>query len=258
MITCVLDGGIGNQMYMIAATAAHAMRNDFNYGIPTQSRSPHRWPTYFFNFPQVNQDENMFVDWPREVIDYNNVLVGYQQIPVRDNLRLNEHFQSYKYYDDCKEKIFPLFGFNYELKKDVVSVHVRAADYKNYPDKHPIIKEEYLKEAILKNLVRGFKKFLCFSDDYEYAKPLIDRCVESLIGVTEIEIEWSHEPDPKKTIEIMSCCENNICANSTLSLWAAEINPNKDKMIIIPKKWYGPGYSYISTGDMFRKEWIAI
>ena len=36
----------------------------------------------------------------------------------------------------------------------------------------------------------------------------------------------------------MSCCRHAIIANSTFSWWAAWLSDNKEKVIVMPEKWY--------------------
>jgi hypothetical protein len=56
---------------------------------------------------------------------------------------------------------------------------------------------------------------------------------------------------------IMSCCKDNIIANSTFSWWGAYLNNHKDKIVCYPSQWYGPKKN-VSTKDLFPEEWIVV
>jgi hypothetical protein len=56
---------------------------------------------------------------------------------------------------------------------------------------------------------------------------------------------------------LMSCCKNNIIANSSFSWWAAWFNTNMNKCVCYPKVWFGPNVQH-DTRDLCPPEWTAI
>ena len=61
-----------------------------------------------------------------------------------------------------------------------------------------------------------------------------------------------------KQMIIMSCCKDNIIANSTFSWWGAYFNDNTDKNICYPSQWFGYKNSHLVTADLFPETWNKI
>jgi hypothetical protein len=53
----------------------------------------------------------------------------------------------------------------------------------------------------------------------------------------------------------MSLCDNNIISNSSFSWWGAWLNVNENKIVIGPKKWFGPAITH-STVDILPETWL--
>ena len=56
---------------------------------------------------------------------------------------------------------------------------------------------------------------------------------------------------------MMSLCSNNIITNSSFSWWAAWLNTNRDKVVVMPKQWFG--INGPSDGkDLQAEGWIKV
>jgi hypothetical protein len=57
----------------------------------------------------------------------------------------------------------------------------------------------------------------------------------------------------------MSLCDHHIIANSTFSWWAAWLDRKASKIVIAPRRWFGPASShYNETADLLPPGWIAL
>ncbi len=243
MVSVELQGGLGNQMFQIAACIAYAKRYGLDYNIPATASNSHGHSAYFTHLRNPKWNNELPVD------NYNEKTFHYSEIPHlsavphdRHNLIFKGYFQSYKYFENQKGEVIrafdmPKFDNN---AAGIVAVHVRRGDYLQHPGKHPVVSEEYLSKAIKYFQDLGYKKFSFFSDD-----PLwCSRFVENQESLKQAGYYMFHEQGPAiKDMAIMSQGEHQIMSNSTFSWWAAYLNPNPDKIVIYPARWFGPEYA---------------
>ena len=94
-------------------------------------------------------------------------------------------------------------------------------------------------------------KFFFFSEDKQYA---IDFAKEYKIDSYFVNSEKSGLND----MYLMSLCRNNIIANSTFSWWGAYFNPNPDKIVTYPAKWFGVAKKDNDTKDLCPPTWTKV
>ena len=65
-------------------------------------------------------------------------------------------------------------------------------------------------------------------------------------------------PIQKDYIELylISCCNLQIYANSSFSWWGGYLNNNPEKIIIAPKRWFGPDGP--PKHSFYMSDWIII
>jgi len=53
---------------------------------------------------------------------------------------------------------------------------------------------------------------------------------------------------------LMATCDHQVTSNSTFSWWAAWLNPNPKKMVIVPLKWFAD--SSADDRDIIPSNWL--
>lgn len=243
MVTCVYLGRLGNQMFQIAATIAHAKRNNDVYLLPTEVDGPKGTPIYFPHLPQYNGHPD---------IEYCYTERGhpYQQIPYRPNMCLRGYWQTEKYFAEYRKEILEAFRIPYEMRKGVVSIHCRRGDYVDYADKFPPTTIDFVEKAVSHFVHLGYSMFMLFSDDIEWCKANIKPKLGEKYFYGPCENEMTD-------LRMMSGCEHNIIANSSFSWWAAWLNQNPNKIVIAPKVWFGAA-SGLDYRDQVPQKWITM
>jgi len=256
MISAFLMGGIGNQMFQIAAASSLAIENNdeavFNFEncfTPLQGNPSSKYSKNIFK--NVKNSQNLIIE--RE---YKEKSYEYCKIPYFKNLLINGYFQNEKYFIQNKDKIIDLFYISDEdirfLKlnyyyidfEQTVSIHVRRGDYLKFSDIHPVCEVDYYNKAI-ENFPN--KKFIFISDDIQWVK-------DNFRGNN---IFYSKNNNEILDFTLQSICCSNIIANSSFSWWAAYLNKNKNKKIIAPLKWFGKNSPYCEN-DITPIDWVRI
>lgn len=184
---------------------------------------------------------------------------------IQDGTDLFGYFQTEKYFLHCEGLIRTNFAFKEEIVKrageilggikaqhgerPLVSLHVRRGDYVRFPDHHPVCSPEYYRLAVseMQASGQGLPLLLVFSDD-------LDWCRANFQGESfELQSSGSDFVD----LCLMSLCDHHIIANSSFSWWGAWLNPDQNKKVVAPRKWFGPAMNK-NVEDVYCRGWIKI
>lgn len=277
MITCYLQGGLGNQLFQIFTTIAYSIKNKSKcifsntYELKHGSTPRHTyWNSFLSNlqpFLTYISDEIMgkclIIREPS--FSYNELPLLPCEGPIK---MLVGYFQSPKYFDQCKDTIFKMIRLN--ANKNIVynkcplnyskciSLHFRLGDYKKLPDYYPIMTLDYYKNAIkyiLQTAQPNKILYFCEDDDQEEVEKKIDQ----LKQIFELEfVRGGQGLEDWEQMLQMSLCKYNIIANSTFSWWGAYFNTNKEQIVVRPSIWFGTKKINHDTKDLFPSHWISI
>lgn len=246
MISSFIQGGLGNQMFQIAAGASLAkdLNTEFalhegQHFLPLQGYRIETYKSNIFkniNFKYLSSNNFKFI--------YRYEDTQYRQIPQQDNLMLVGYFQSEKYFKQNKNYILSLFDIEYKsVPEGSVSLHIRRGDYLKNPGVHPTLASDYYHRA------------LEIIGDYSNVYVFTDSDLPENLNIKNMQIvKFDKDYDE---LSFMASCDNNIIANSTFSWWAAYLNRNENKKVIAPKTWFGPqGPQYWQ--DIYCDKWEII
>jgi hypothetical protein len=278
IVSTEIIGGIGNQLFQISNTLAYAWKYSL---IPVfkkikESKSmiktrPVYWKTVFRKI-LVNKHLLSLQLIPiieREFL-YHEILSP-TQIPNIHNKKgiiLKGYFQSAKYFDNYRKLLLKYLYFispsekKYLKKKyseiyheDIISIaiHIRRGDYLKVPNVFINLAEtDYYKNSIIyfqEKFGKSNYKFIVFSDDQEWSKNYVKKFFPSLKPIFPVQKDYLE-------LYLMSCCNHQIIANSSFSWWGAYLNNYPEKIIIAPKKWFGPDGP--PKHSLYMDDWIII
>jgi hypothetical protein len=262
-VTCYVQGGLGNQLFIIFTTICVAITQKLKYIIPYQADSPSVTPrkTYYNTLLNTIETEDMYKYSKRSsfrLTEKNDMI--YQEIPpIERPTMLSGYFQSRKYIDPIRDFIvnniklnddLDIKAFNLTLKlindkkqKDtkLIFLHVRRGDYLTL-DFHYNLPLEYYKSAILEHQNKYKCMFVIFSDDMPYCKEVFSNIL------SKDELYFCKSSKDYIELMIMSEMDGAIMANSSFSWWGAYLMEAKKELlqkeespfIVAPKKWFTP------------------
>lgn len=285
MITLLLKGGLGNQMFQYAAakTLANKLNTKLILDVSALSKTL-RWGVN----PNIRAYElNIFQGVRERKINKNRSIITrlinkFNKQNVFDEpaftycndfwnisppVILNGYWQSEKYFAPCSTAIREAFTFpeidendrNFQIFTQIknqtsVAVHIRRGDYllqKNLAF-HGVCSLDYYEKSI-SFLKKQYPHacFFFFSDDTDWVKKELVHKIDKYTIV-----EGNNNHDAWKDMFLMSCCDHNIVANSSFSWWGAWLNKNTAKTVIAPEQWFQTSEAYYSTADLIPSSWI--
>lgn len=264
-------GGLGNQMFQLAAAYLYAKKYSGNLVILRTKREndgrPLYWDTFLQRFQEYLVDKlpDGLVQW-HQVESHDNT-----PLPVltEKGVCLNGYLQNINYLKDNQEIVQKLFEPSNELfrqvylkyrplidnKDRIIVVHARRTDYLTNQDiinYHGPLSVEYYKKAISKMCKYVNNPiFLLSADDSSFWVSVIKEVPELTNNFFVLDNE-----NEINTLILLQQFHYFIIANSTFSWWASYLAKD-NKKIIAPIKWYGPSRREDYSG-IYRAEWELV
>ena len=188
---------------------------------------------------------------------------GIKSVP--EDCYLRGYWQSEKYFHEIAPIIRtdftfknPLIRQNAELAAQIgqvnaVSLHVRRGDYANNPKTtttHGMCSLDYYRAAIRYISDRVEKPyFFIFSDDIAWVKNHLKMNYPCQY------VDHNRGAESYNDMHLMSLCRHYIIANSSFSWWGAWLNPHKDKIVVVPQRWFANDNN---VKDLFPFGWVPL
>jgi hypothetical protein len=204
MLTIQLKGGVGNQLFQIAAADTIARESGRRLVLPPCPPTHHSSQDYFTTLL------SSFASLRGDCSSADSVLNGY--------------FQSYSV-------ISPTFRDRLVCPPNIPSLpgaflHIRGGDYVNH-SLHAVGLSAYYERAV-QQFPPG-THFYVLTNDIPYAKtcPILQTISFTIVD----------EPDEVRALWTLARCrDGGICANSTFSWWGAYLNPGRT--LVLPSTWF--------------------
>jgi Glycosyl transferase family 11 len=222
-VTATLYGGLGNQMFQLAAAVYIAKQTNRTLILDTAANSsPHTTLSYL---DTLFQSYKPYLSAPRDgkiVIEEE-----WRECPAtQTHIKLQGYFQNWKYITNefLSSLVFaPACILKYPDIHQTVFLHIRGGDYVNHPI-HGVNLDRYYEKAI--SMFPTGTRFSVFTNDRAYAESKSFLRSISYSFVEENEID---------ALFLMSQCAGGICANSSFSWWGAFLNPTR--RLVFPNRW---------------------
>jgi FkbM family methyltransferase len=222
MLTVKLRGGLGNQLFQLAAVETIASETNRDIYILEQftPNTVHSSSNYFETIFS-NIAKYPYFEQPFEYVHEMSFTKQEWNLPKDMNVCVYGYFQDWRYVSQSfiDKLVLPACDI-----LDGVFIHIRGGDYVNH-SLHHVDLTLYYQKAIKHFPLNTH--FYIFTNDIEYAKTFsfVEKINHTFVNENEL-----------MTLSMMSkCSKGAICANSTFSWWGAYLNRNRP--IIMPSKW---------------------
>ena len=272
-VTCQLMGGLGNQLFIIAAALAYAQEHRLPCALPADyagmtgadgSARPVYWDTLLSGLKPLLQSypEHEAGLQPLE----EPACFGFAPLPPpqAERMHLTGYFQHLRYTEGQWPAVKAQLGLAQlqgETRHDAIGLHFRLGDYQLLRHLYPAMTLTYY-TAALQHVATVTQRddwavhyALQEADDVHVA-PLLQGLRENFprMRFQRIAAELA---DWQQFLHL-SCCRHVVTANSTFSWWAARLNPSASKVVTYPDPWF-PGISMAAPEtDANSGRWLAI
>jgi len=290
MITIQLMGGLGNQLFQIFATIAYAFEHGHPFVFPYSDRllvgkvRQTYWHNFLSNltiFTTKNPVCKYSNDHLKTIPTIKESGFHYTKIPpvsANNSFSLHGYYQSYKYFEEYQDKIYALILLSNQQKSvktkyasyldgvPTISMHFRLGDYKEKQHYHPIMPAAYYESALayILNMKYDLETptrvlYFCEAEDNYIVNGIISYIRERFIQYSKLQfVKVEDGMEDWQQLLLMSCCSDNIIANSSFSWWGAYLNQSSTKYVCYPHKWFGPAMGSVNLDDLFPPTWQKI
>jgi hypothetical protein len=249
------NGRLGNQMFQFAAL--YGIASSLGYKI-------HFTPGRLYEAFEMLGVTNEETCSPKYV--YREPAFSFSQeiFTAPDDTEIYGYFQTQKYWKHVERDIVSIFTFKNSVKESVPAevidicknstfLHSRRTDYTTSNGYHPVMGNEYFKQALEYACDTG--SVCLFTDDVSESSDLVASLksdgysihVISELGLTDLQEMY-----------LMSVCSGAVISNSSFSWWSAFLGPHlRGQKVVAPAKWFGPTGPQ-DTDDIYINGWKRI
>lgn len=274
IVSATLMGGLGNQLFQIAASYTYARQHGALFRLldcpPLGGRSSY-WDTLLRRFrPLLVSELPSLLPWkqgPATVYHPIPAPPGSSSSSSERGLLLEGYFQTSKYFPTMwdRERIHHLFRPPSEIEHAVqyaypsllrithrvIVLHARRTDYLTHATFHGPLPMSYYRQAVDRILPRVEEPFflLCGDDPSFWSSlatdlPAVHVCPHLVLQESDI-----------RTFALLIHFRNFVLSNSTFMWWVAwmaeQIAPTK---VIAPQQWFGPS-GLPDWEDLYEPHW---
>jgi hypothetical protein len=293
MITVVLKGGMGNQLFQYSLglylsvlnsselvldltylnnSPAFIVKRDYSlemFNINHKCINQNTFNPLFSNigrseilrYAKINRFANIFSNIIY-VSETKPFIYDHKLISLKGNLYLNGYWQNYKYIENINNLIKEKFSIKSEYL-------LNCSELYNLISNSESVCVNIRRTDFVINKLYGDTSIDYYRNAYNYIKEKLNK---PIFVINSDDIEWCKKNlqfmEPKIYIELendykyitqfylMKNCKHFIIPNSTFAWWAAFLSDNKRKIVITPRKWFKDGK--INHTGLIPSDWIML
>ena len=254
IVTVHLMGGLGNQLFQIAAAYAYARRHGCELVFLKTWQSPQDrlpiWDTY------LDSTNWNFVDSTENFSLLSEKGFSFSELPPGSfKVKLFGYFQSSRYFYECANEIrerlqipkmyLELYPIPRNHTYSYIGAHVRRGDYVTKSEYHLSCTKKYYTSA---RQIIGQLPVYWITDDPDWVRENLEVLGDKVFS-----------GDTIQDFTRLSQFKHLILSNSSFSWWAAWLNPlgHADRTICCPNRWFGPKGPQ-DYQDVYEVGWIQV